>query len=74
VNTSDDMAAATEAGAGGLPTAGVVTVAAGPLGPLTVQAARPTQQISRPEPVRMRIVVPSRRALAEKFCRRSRVP
>jgi hypothetical protein len=52
------MAAATEAGAGGLPTAGVVTVAAGPLGPLAVQAARTTQQISRPEPVRMRIVVP----------------
>jgi hypothetical protein len=58
VNASDDMAAATEAGAGGWPTTGVVTVAAGPLGALAVHAARTTQQISRPQPVRMRIIVP----------------
>src|SRR5689334_17560611 len=52
------MAAATEAGAGGWPTAGVVTVAAGPLGVLAAHAARTTEQISRPGPVRMRIIIP----------------
>ena len=58
MNASDDMAAATEAGAGGLPTAGVVTFASGPLG-AAVQAVRTAQQISRPQPVRVRIIVPS---------------
>src|SRR5215471_20097656 len=52
------MAAATEDGAGGWPTAGVVTVAAGPLGPLAAQAARAKPQITRPRPVRMGIVIP----------------
>src|ERR1022692_2990859 len=52
------MAAATEAGAGGRPTAGVVTVAAGPLGGPAVQAVRTAQQIRRPQLVRMRIIVP----------------
>jgi hypothetical protein len=57
VNASDDRAAWTEAGAGGLPTAGVVTVAAGPLGGATVQAVRTAQQqIRRQQPVRTRVV------------------
>src|SRR5215469_10654188 len=63
VNAIRDSAAWTESGGAGLPTAGSVTVASGPLDVAAVHAARPAQQmpvISTPAQVRMRIVVPFR--------------
>src|ERR1035438_3701356 len=59
VKASIDMAAWADAGAGGLPTLGVVTVASGPFGAAAVQEGRAAQQqISRLGPVRRRTVVP----------------
>src|SRR5271170_5647530 len=58
VNASPESAAWAEAGAGGLPTLGVVTVLSGPLGAAAVHAVRAAQQQARRQrPVRMRIVV-----------------
>jgi hypothetical protein len=58
VKGSLDSAACPEAGAGGLPAAGVVTVALGPLGGAAVQAVRAAQQAARKQrPVGVRIVV-----------------
>jgi hypothetical protein len=47
VNASLDSAACAEAGGGGLPTLGVCTVLFGPLGAMTVHAARAAQQHAR---------------------------
>src|ERR1700733_11804034 len=56
VKGSPARAAPSEAGAGGLPTAGFVTVAAGPLGAAAVQAVRTAQQqVRRQRPVRVRM-------------------